>query len=547
MKPVTNKHGSHSTGTGLSTAPPNIRPGSARRLKRPGIASRAASRPEPVGRSIATSYIVRFANIIVVFLLFPLVSHAVGTTAYGVYLLTTSVATMFQMDLGMASATVRYVASAKARGDAWELKRVIASSTVFFLCLSGVVVLVTALVFTLGWNSFTIDPKYRESAFLLVVLVIIQAAISTSVSVQRQILTGLGRLDLANVVQIAQIGFRLVATAIVIVAGGDIVAVGILDTVGCVVGSAAIWMLRRAVFPSANVRLRNASWPVFKSMLRLSIDVLILGTAAVLILQSGNLVVSLVLPVAAVAVFGAGFKVFQLCRELTNSLTAALLPLATRLHVTGLTGKNRQMFLVGTKYANAVVLLVTLPVIVFAHPLMEVWLGRELAAGYIVAQVLVLSFLANNNHLVAVPVLTGQGKVRGYAILHVIWASCSIVGGFLLTSAFGVAGMAIAIAVPVILMEPIYIGIALKRLEITWNEFCKKTLAPSFGLLLPAGALCYLASVMIPGDSFLKIVTVTLVWFGVGGAIFAIFGATREERLSVMIVVHRLSSRGKNS
>lgn len=514
-----------------------------RHEKRLGIIARAAARNEPVGRSIMTSYAVRFANIITVFLLFPLVSGAVGTTAYGVYLLTASVATMFQMDLGMANATVRYVASAKARGDAIELKRVIASSTVFFLALAGAVVVVTALVFTLGWNSFTIAPQYREAALILVILVIVQAAVGTSVSVQRQILTGLGRLDLSNSVQIAQVVFRYLSTMLVIVLGGDIVTVGIVDTVGVLLSSIAVWMLRRIIFPNANVRLRDASWPMFKSMLRLSIDVLILGTAALLILQSGNLIVSLVLPVAAVAVFGAGYKVFQLCRELTNSLTGALLPLATRLHVSGLAEKNRQIYLVGTKYANAVVLIVTIPVLVFTHSLMTAWLGPELATGTVVAQVLVLSFLANNNHLVAVPILTGQGRVRGYAILHMIWAACAIGGGFLLTELIGVAGMALAIAVPIILMEPVYIGIALRRLNITWRTFFAKTLGPSFGLLLPTGLLCYLAATIIPGESFTETVLVSLAWCILAATAFGVWGTSQDERSAARAFVQKLTSR----
>ncbi|CAN5266989.1 hypothetical protein BH09ACT1_BH09ACT1_12020 [soil metagenome] len=482
--------------------------------------------------NVVTTYLARFSNILGLFLLFPIVARSVGPTSYGLYLLIASVATLVQMDLGMASATIRFIAANYVAGSMDKVRRVIASSTWFFLGLAIICGLVFAAIFTLFWNSFAIPEALRDDAIALIALGAIQIFFGLSTSIHRQILAGVGSLNTANMVQFAQLLLRIALTIGVLAAGFGLIGVGVADTIAVVGGSAAAWLIRRRRFPDTNSRLTNGSFAVFKEMFRLNLDLLFLSVAALIVLQSSNLVISLTLPIAAVAVFGAGYRCYQVCREITNSLTQALLPVASAHHSQGRMDKSQDLYLSGTKWANGLLLLIVVPVFVFAQQFLNAWVGSALAAGFIVAQVLLISLIANNNHLIAIPILTGQGKVSGYAILHTIWAASSIGLGFLLSPLLGVIGMAIAVAGPITIMEPIYVGIALKRLHLKWRDFLVAVALPSLlpGLVL-GGALFGLSHLVgVANDDFVTSLCWSAGWAVIYSVVFIFLATSRHER-----------------
>jgi O-antigen/teichoic acid export membrane protein len=66
-----------------------------------------------------------------------------------------------------------------------------------------------------------------------------------------------------------------------------------------------------------------------------SLQVFVLGLTGVVILQADNFVIGLSLPVAAVTLYSGSSRIYQLCREVTGSLTIALVPEAAHAGTTG--------------------------------------------------------------------------------------------------------------------------------------------------------------------------------------------------------------------
>ncbi len=435
------------------------------------IKFRRTNRSRQFGHNIVTTYVARLSNVLGLFVIFPLVARSVPQGQFGLYVLTSSLAVFFTLDLGMAGATTTYVARAWELKDYIQLRRLAASSAVFFMLVGVAGAIIVALTVRIGWRSFTVPEGLAQAAVACTIFASLQVAVGSALSVNRHILAGIGRLDLANVTQIVQIVLRFSLTITVLSWGGGIVFVSLVDFSAVLLAGLFCWVLRRMEAPVTVSPLSQFNFVTLRGMFRLTWDFLILSLAALVILQVGNVVVSLTLPMTAVAVYGSAVRLYQVTREITNSMTAALLPASSTNHARGDFNANRSIFINGTRLSNVLLLSFAVPIVVYCNPLMRTWMGAGYEAAVPAAQILVMSLVVNNLHLIAVPVLGGQGDLRTFARLHVAWAVSTIVLGFVLTPAMGIVGTAVAVAAPVVLLEPFYVMSALRRLEIRPGKF----------------------------------------------------------------------------
>lgn len=413
----------------------------------------------------------------------------------------------------MGTATIRYVAAAWTAHRSDELSRIIASSMVFFICLAIVMSLAFAVVMTVAWPSLHIPPSERVTArSLLIVVGISQILIAIPLSVFNQVLIGIDRLDLLNYLQMGQLALRVAATVSLLLLGYGIVAVAVSEGILIIVFGIATCVAAARRLDDAHFNFRNARWNMVRSMAPFSLQLFVIGSAALVILQGDSLIVSLFLPVAAVTLYAAGYRIYQAIRELTNALTLALIPAATKGHVTEQMDHLQDLFLRGTRYSNLLMLLFVVPGLVFADLVLVAWGGPSFGAGAIVLQILLASQLVNNNHLVAVSVLTGRGDVKHYARYHLLWAAFNIILSIALVQTIGLSGVALGTAIPIVLLEPFYILTALRQLRLRPSDFGRGVVVPSFGCAIILGLPLWILSELLAVDTILGAIGLSAIW-----------------------------------
>lgn len=488
--------------------------------------------------AILTTYAARFASMIAFVLLLPIVMTAFGAEAYGLYALTVSLAALFQQDLGVGDATTRFTAIAALHGDTKRMRRVAAASGRFYLAMAAIMGAATAVTFgAVLPHTRSVPASLTETGAVLAVLGVTNIVLLLGFSSHRQVLAGVGRLDEVNYLLIGQAVLRIALTIVVCVLGLGIVAVAIVDTVATLAFGVATWLRRRRRAPEVSGSFRDFDRGVFRELFSMSTQLMVLGIASVVIMQIGGVLTALLLPIAATTLYAAGQRVYLLVKEVTASLSTAILPTASRRHAGDGDRTNGELYVQGTALANMLMTLVLVPTVVFMPVVIGAWLGPDGGGAAIVAQVLVLSLFANNNHLLAVPILTAEGAIRRYAVLHVVWA----VSGSLLAlwwgGMWGLGGIALGLVLPVVVLEPVYVAVALRRLRVTAREFVLRCLvAPFASVALPAAGLAVSASVWHP-DLPLA-VAMSACWAAVAVTIYVFFGIDRETRRRVSRWIH---------
>lgn len=454
--------------------------------------------PRRLRNGVVSTYVVRATSVGTLVILFPLVARTGGMALFGAYLLFTSISVLLQADLGLGTTTVTRLAKAFQTSSTPDADRLATAAVAMFAVMGAVAGTLFALFTLAAWPALDIPPASRSSAAWIALFAGVQCVITLAGAANRHILTAADRLDVANWIQVAAAAARVIGTLAVLQAGAGIVWVACIDTVAVAGIAAGTWACRRRL---TGVRIARTSYQpgVVASLLRWNLPVLAMSLAGLVLLQSANMLVSVTAGVAAVAVFTAGFRVYQLCKEATGALVLALLPHAAR--IAGDTAQVRRLFLRATAWANALLCAAALPVLVLGGELVGAWAGPDLAEGGDVAVWLVVGLLAGNNHLVALPILTAMDRLGLFAWLHMVWAAAALAGGYVLGSLFGPVGVAAAITVPAILLEPLYLRHALSTLDITWSEFVRTAIAPQAALLAVTAPLAVLVMRPAAGPS----------------------------------------------
>lgn len=481
-------------------------------------------------RTVVTTYLARFASMISYFALLPMTLNAYGADLYGVYALTVAMTALFQQDLGMGNATTRFAAVAHAKKDDTELARVSSAAWVFYVATA--VVMSVGLLIALWVTLANMDTTTAELSSLGHVLAVLAAANVFSIlvtAVNRQILSGIGALTQVNLALIVQAVMRVAMTAAVIFIGWSIIAVAAVDLIVTVLTGILVLALRRRFAPGLRIRLTTFRWSTFRTMFAVSSQLLVVALASTAIMQAGSVIAAVTLPVAAIAFYAAGQRMYVLVKEVTGSLAVAVLPHASSVYAKGGSAANARTYLLGTQAANMLMMLVLVPVVCFMPLIMRIWVGPESQGAVIVAQVLILSMLANNNHLLALPLLTADGSIKSYAILHTIWALTGITLATLLSGPLGIAGIALGIAIPVLVLEPLYIVIVLRRLSVNGRDFARSCLVRPFALVaLPAFGVAFYA--LYGSPTLVWAILVSAAWVVIAAALYLTIGLDREAR-----------------
>ena len=173
-----------------------------------------------LARNVATTYVARLAIVCSGLFLFPFVTHHVGLTHYGIWLLVNGVTVFFlTADFGMGTSVVRYVAQAQAVGDMPRMNRVVASTLAFYLGLAVLAAGLFAGCFALFWPAFNIPAADRGVAAQMIAIVAIgQLLVGVPLGVFRQTLVGLQRMDLVNAIMLGQTALRVTGVTAVVLA-----------------------------------------------------------------------------------------------------------------------------------------------------------------------------------------------------------------------------------------------------------------------------------------------------------------------------------------
>ena len=471
-------------------------------------------------KNIASTYLARLVGLFAYVVLLPVIVSHVGSEKYGVYAMTVAFAILFNQDLGMGNAATRAIAIADARGDQVGVRQYTSTAGILYAVVATVASLVSAVGFFFLRSNFDASPQLVADLKILSGLAVLGIGIALVSSGVRQVLIGLGYLDVVNVAACFLAATRVLATIAVLHLGGGVVSVAVVDTVVALFGWVVLIAVRTIKRPGLSFSPKFVQRSTLRDLFGASIALLVVSLAGSAIVQGGSVIAGITLGPIAVAVYAVAQRLFLTVKEVTGSLAVVALPAASRVEGRGDVASLGRAFLHGTALANSLLVCVAVPVLCFIHTWLGLWVGSDFDQAATPAVILIVSLVVNGNHLLATPILTARGRMAAFAVLHAAWAVLGLAGAYALASIFdSTTGVALGLVLPLLILEPLYVRVALRELDIGWLLFVRDAvMRPLCVGSIGVGVLLFIGFILEPHATWSFVIVG--VWFAVAPWLF---------------------------
>lgn len=409
--------------------------------------------PRRFRRNVLTSYLSTIISAVQALIVTPILVHGLGPQRYGIWSLVASLAIFsVLLDLGLASATTRYVAHYEELGDRKTAIRAVAVS---FWVLAALGVLALAVGCVLAVIFPVVFPVPGEEVASVALVVLVSASVGTAIAggAFQGSLAGLMRYSTINVIRIVATVAQATAYAICIWRGGSLVALGLVLLGMTLAEVAARYLAARRYLPGIDLSPRLVDRRLAREMVGMSAWISSTQIATAVRYRIDTLVVGVVVGVTAAGVYAVGQLLFVAAERFIRPITTGFFPFSAELAGRGDKAALRDAVVTGTRISLAVAGPLCMAIILLAGPMLDVWVGSEFDAAQPVVIYLASALLLAQVARPGLVMLQGSGSVRAPAAI--IWAEAVVNFAFsvVLGLVFGLAGVALATLVATALVS----------------------------------------------------------------------------------------------
>lgn len=472
-----------------------------------------------LGRNVLTNWGAQLVTVVSGFVLPRLVDRQLGQAALGVWDLAWSIVVYFGLvQIGVTSSINRYVAFHRAQEDYAGINRVVSSVTMVMRVM-GLAAFGLALFF-----SWAVGPLFRErlgahvaEARWLVFLLGAGLAVQISSTVYGSILTGCHRWDWHNGIQAAANLLSLAGMVVALLLGGGLVGLAVANVAGEALGRSARLVAAYRLCPWLEIERRHFDRGTAREMLSFGGKSFMTYVSQLLMNSSVSLLLAAYLGPAALALYQRPVSLVRNLSVFVSKYAMVFSPTISSYQGAGRQDELRALALKATRYGLFLSLPALLLLLVFGGEVMRVWMGDRYASPLLVA-VVVTAYFNQISYIPLYGALVGQNLHATYGFANVGGAATALLLSFV-TLRFlhgGVLGVAIAVALPVMAINGLYLPYyACRKMQIRAGTFWREVWRAPVLCVLPYTA-CLLAGRLLHGRGL-----PALAWVALGFAALA--------------------------
>lgn len=471
-----------------------------------------------VARNAGINLVGRVLPLIVAVLSIPYAVRQLGPDRFGILSLAWVITGYFALfDLGIGSAVTKFVAELLARGENGKLPALIWTAVVSQLCLGTVAGALLAagtpvLVEHVLKIPAGVQPQAR-SVFLILAAFLPISFVTGSLG---GVLAASQRFDLLNAVGVPSSALSYLLPVVALALGFGLPGIAVFLVVARLASLVVTYYLCLHLHPSLNAR-SPFDWRLLKTLLGFGGWVTVSGVVGPALLYFDRVLIGSLISIAAVGFYTPPSMITARLGLVSGSLTAALFPAFSAYAGSGDREWIERALARSVKYLLLVVGPIALGLIFLAHPILALWLGAEFAAkGTLVMQILAIGLLVNSLASVPYSLVQGVGRPDLTAKFHLVELPIHVVVVWLLVSAFGLPGAALAWTIRVVIDFALLFGACFRLRVVSLRAFAQARTGNGAVLLgLLAGSLL-LVSLSGGWDTRTTLAGIALALFCVG-------------------------------
>jgi len=468
-------------------------------------------------RNISSNWFGLAVSIVVGLFLSPIILHKLGDEAFGLWVLVFSVTGYYGLfDLGIRSSIVKYVAKYAATRDYDSLTRLINTSLFSYSCLAVALLVLTGVGSWYIDRIFHIDPASLRTARLLFSMVGTALAVGFPLSVFSGVLQGLQNFYSMNLIQVAANLLRAVLIVVALDRGRGLLTVALITVVMPLLASGAYILIVRRLIPVTFSRqyIDRATW---RQLINYGLITFMIIMAEQLRFQSDAMVIGIFLSASAITYFSIGAKLVDYASNVVDSMADTFMPMSSHFDATGDASRMRELFIVGNRACAIVIFPIAAMLIILGPSIIEAWVGPKYVSSYTILLLLIVPRTIYRCQAASSRILFGMARHKALAIALLIEGVANLILSIALIRRFGIVGVAVGTAVPMLCTSLIFLPYYLCRLlAVRVREFVSQAYALPFGLCAPLVVVLLLMRQLFYAHNYVQL----LVQLLVGGTVY---------------------------
>jgi O-antigen/teichoic acid export membrane protein len=530
----------------------------------------APSRPDwrrGAVRNAAANGLSRVVSLGLGFLLTPVILHAIGAEAFGLWVLVGSIVAYGSLlNLGIGGALTKYIAQHRARNEVAAARATIRAALRLYVLMGLLVAAVGVALAPLLPRLIAVPLELELVAQLTAALMAVGLGTGIACSTAPAVLRGLQRYDVAGAIAIVTSLLAAGATLLALALGWGlvgIVALGVpMPLVSQLLAAAAVRRIAPELSPavglvpvpsigllgapSAGAAAPDESFVagetagesatavptgLTRRILGYSWPLLLLDVAGMLQSKTDEIVVGVMLSLGAVTPYSLARRLSAIPRTLAEQFAILLLPLASELDALDDRERLRRLYLGGVRLSLAIAMPLTGCLALLAVPVLTAWVGPGFEGSAPIVVILVVATAVDLSMWPAGFVLQGIDRHHWLAPISLGSGVANLALSLALVRPFGIVGVAVGTLIPttieaVVLLTPF----TLRTLGIGPLRFLGESLAPALLPLIPMLAVVAGASIVVPPTSAIAIVALVALAHAVYALVYLATGPAAPER-----------------
>jgi len=378
------------------------------------------------------------------------------------------------LDFGFGFTAQKAVAEKTATGDMAGLSKLLATILWTFIGMATLLLVVFVSIRDPFLARMGVEAADRREFGRAYVVFFVGLAIMFPLGLFPEILRGLQRIDIANWVgtlsTVLNFGFLywgLCAHWNIAVLMGISVTTSALPNL-----IAAVIAIRR--LPGISLAPKWFEWRAVKSQMGFSIAAYLITFSNMLMSKSDQLVISLTIGVAAVAVYQAGYKMGEMLGLFSGQLQQVLSPAAAAMYARGDDSGLKNLLLRSSRLTFLLVTPCYLLSAVYLEPLIHLLTGKMVdpATWWIGQALLMAVFSSQLTNSCTKRVLMMCGDEKRLLFISITDALANVVLSIILAYQLGVLGVAVGTMIPTVLIGWLWvIPLTVGRLKLSFGEY----------------------------------------------------------------------------
>jgi O-antigen/teichoic acid export membrane protein len=402
------------------------------------------------------------------------------------------------LDFGFGFTAQKAVAEKTATGDMEGLSKLLATILWTFIGMASLLLVVFLTIREPFMARMGVALADREEFGRAYTVFFIGLAVMFPLGVFPEILRGLQRMDLANWVGTLTTVFNFALLYWGLTAQWDMAVLMGVSVVTSILPNliAAVLAIRR--LPLVSFSPKWFEWRSVKAQMGFSITAYLITFSNMLLAKSDQLVISLTLGVASVAIYQAGYKMGEMLGIFSVQLQQVLSPAAASLHARGDESGLRSLLLRSSRLTFLLVTPCYLLSAVYLSPLIRLLTGNDVSRDtWWIGQVLLLAIYSSQlTNSCSKRVLMMCGEEKRLLYISVTEALANLILSIILARKMGVLGVAIGTMIPTVLIGWFWVvPLTIRRLQLPLTRFIsyhlKGTVTPLLVFSVLLAALAY--------------------------------------------------------